>query len=131
LTLCFEVVSARSPQAVIAISFAKFFGPAPNRHFSRSFGAAALDCRAHIHCSGRKVFFSWPGIFDFLRISELHSAAENKGKARGGGEFTGKFRQKCAGVQERKLDFSSPERGVWNHPEEFSRGGAETRRRRR
>ena len=61
----------------------------------------------------RKGFFAWPNNFDFLRISEVGLALENKGEVRGWLVITGKFAPKCALCKKENAD--------------FSRGGAESR----
>jgi len=111
-TLCFAGPSACSLQLLIAFRFAEFFRPPRNRHFSDFSRPCALDRCAPLDCPGRKALFSWPIFFDFLRVSELRSAAEIRAKARWGMVFTWKFRAKLRWVQEKKLDLSSPEQGV-------------------
>ncbi len=61
----------------------------------------------------RKGFLAWLNNFDFLPISEVGLALENKGEGRGWLVITGKFAPKCALCKKENAD--------------FSRGGAESR----
>ena len=112
---CPRPVSASATEVIAASLVAAAALAVVRQRFFDFFGGVGLVFARAAWSPAARGFFAWPSKFDFLRIPEVRLVPENKGKVRWWFVFTGKFAAKCAPERKKRPN--------------FSRGGAEARRR--